>query len=60
MQNDLFHRPKPDEPNKSIFEERMDNPGRHKFEANGDGHNYAQNSCWWCGKDEAAHKKGGP
>ena len=42
---------------KSIFEERCDDPLKHPFEPNGDGHSHFQDLCWWCGKDEAAHKK---
>ena len=53
------HRLKYDSIQNTQAGERMDDPERHKFEANGNGHNHAQNSCWWCGKDEAAHKKGG-
>ena len=42
---------------KLIFEERCDDPLKHPFEPNGDGHSHFQDLCWWCGKDEAAHKK---
>jgi len=35
----------------------IDDPLKHPFEPNGDGHSHFQDLCWWCGKDEAAHKK---
>ena len=36
---------------------RCDDPLKHPFEPNGDGHSHFQDLCWWCGKDDAAHKK---